>query len=181
MGHAPVGDDLHVAGGHLGEDLPLERVGEPGLGAERERGPDLHAGRPGRQREAQPLRGAVGAGQPERQPQPGHDGEVDLITDVVDGLSELVDATRPARRRVVPAGAGAFHDEAVRAGRGAGGQAGGQVLGGDDGHEPRPAQRRQPGAEQLPRAAPHRDVGVGRGRPLGPDGEDDVVVAGQAA
>ena len=130
-----------VAGGYLGEDLSFERVSQSRLGAEGKRGADLHAGGAGRAREAQPGRGGVGAGQPERQLEPGDGGEVDLVEVVVDGLAEVVEVARPTRGGVVSAGAGAFDDEAVRAGGRVGGQAGGQVVGGDDGQESGPAQR----------------------------------------
>ena len=138
--------------------------GQPGFAAEREQRADLHAGRPGCERRAEPCWVCRRAGQPEGQAERGNLGEVGVVARAVDRLAGVVEHHPAAWRCVVAAGGRSFDDEPVRASRGVAGQIG----------PPARARRRWRGTRALQR----RQATASHGRRVRADG---VLLVGRRA
>ena len=119
------------------------------VGAHREGGAHLHPlGARGDGR-LQGLGRTRAAGQPEWPANRLHLFEIDDVARAVLRFTAIVLRPRAARRRIVAAGGRAFHDEAVDVAVRLASEGEREDVGGDDGEEPRPGQRRQRAAEEC--------------------------------
>ena len=127
------------------------------------------------------LRGAIAAGQPNRQAKSEDGVEVDDIALVIDGLAELVHASGPSGRRIVAASDLAFDDEPIGPRAVSAGQTGRQIGRRDDRQHSGGRERRARIRDHRRRAERHPPKAVARPRAHHSDVDGDVLVAGKSA